>query len=166
MTDRLTGDEDFPLVRELTYLSTASVGLVPESVQTDARRFDRDVSSRGTTWFDEVEELRVLDGARAAAASLFSVSEDEIAVVSSATELLCQLAWHVRPVAGENVVSLDCEFPSAHYGIQCRRLRASGPALELSAEDRFDSTRALLRADRENERTPLDLAVNRCPPPP
>ena len=115
MTDRLTGDEDFPLVRELTYLSTASVGLVPESVQADARRFDHDVSSRGTTWFDEIEELRVLDGARAAAASVFSVSQDEIAVVSSATELLCQLAWHVRPVAGENVVSLDCEFPSVVY---------------------------------------------------
>ena len=60
MTDRLTGDEDFPLVRELIYLSTASVGLVPESVQADARRFDHDVSSRGTTWFDEIEELRIL----------------------------------------------------------------------------------------------------------
>jgi cysteine desulfurase/selenocysteine lyase len=115
MTDRLTGDEDFPLVRELTYLNTASVGLVPESVQANARRFDQDVSSRGTTWFDEIEELRVLDRARTAAASLFSVSEDEIAVVSSATELLCQLAWHVRPIAGENVVSVDCEFPSVTY---------------------------------------------------
>ena len=91
------------------------MALVPESVQADARRFDHDVSSRGTTWFDEIEELRVLDGARAAAASVFSVSQDEIAVVSSATELLCQLAWHVRPVAGENVVSLDCEFPSVVY---------------------------------------------------
>ena len=115
MTDRLADEQDFPLLRDLTYLNTASVGLVPDSVQDDARRFDRDVSSRGTTWFDEVEELRVLDRARVAAASLLGASEDEIAVVSSATELLCQLAWHVRPGAGENVVSVDCEFPSVVY---------------------------------------------------
>jgi selenocysteine lyase/cysteine desulfurase len=115
MTNRLADEQDFPLLRELTYLNTASVGLVPDSVQDDARRFDRDVSSRGTTWFDELEELRVLDRARLAAASLLGASEDEIAVVSSATELLCQLAWHVRPAAGENVVSVDCEFPSVVY---------------------------------------------------
>ena len=115
VNDRLTGEDDFPLLRELTYLNTASVGLVPESVQADAARFDRDVCSRGTTWFDEVEELRVLDRARAAAASMFNATEDEIAVVSSATELLCQLAWHVHPVAGENVVSIDSEFPSVVY---------------------------------------------------
>ena len=29
MTDRLTGEDEFPLLRELTYLNTASVGLVP-----------------------------------------------------------------------------------------------------------------------------------------
>ena len=57
----------------------------------------------------------MLDRARAAAASMFNATEDEIAVVSSATELLCQLAWHVRPVAGENVVSIDSEFPSVVY---------------------------------------------------
>jgi cysteine desulfurase / selenocysteine lyase len=106
---------DFPLLEELTYLNTASVGLVPLPVQREAHEFDREIASRGTTWFDERQETLVLERARAAAARLLTAQPECVAIVSSATEMLCQLAWRLAPAAGENVVSVDLEFPTVTH---------------------------------------------------
>jgi cysteine desulfurase/selenocysteine lyase len=38
-----------------------------------------------------------------------------VAITTHATEALCQVAWWLRPGAGENVVSADFEFPSVTY---------------------------------------------------
>jgi len=51
----------------------------------------------------------------ASAARLFNCRPEEIAVGSSATELLSSLAWAVAPAAGSNIVSTDLEFPSTVY---------------------------------------------------
>jgi cysteine desulfurase/selenocysteine lyase len=84
-------------------------------VQKQARSFDQEIASRGTTWFDEVQETGVLERARNAAARLLNADPDLIAIPSSATEALCQLALVLRPEAGTNVVSVDLEFPSVVY---------------------------------------------------
>jgi selenocysteine lyase/cysteine desulfurase len=122
--------EDFPVLDELTYLNTASLGLIPTPVQDEARVFDREIASRGTTWFDEDEEVGVLERARAAAGRLFNVEPELIAVSSSATEMLCQIAQHLRPGAGTNIVSIDLEFPSAVYP-WARVAEESGAELRL-----------------------------------
>jgi cysteine desulfurase/selenocysteine lyase len=106
---------DFPVLEEATYLNTASIGLIPLPVHNEAREFDKEIACRGTTWFDESQETGVLERARTAAARLFNVDADLIAVPSSATEVLCQLAIQLRPPAGTNVVSIDLEFPSVVY---------------------------------------------------
>src|SRR5207249_9252849 len=49
------------------------------------------------------------------AARLFNCRPEEIAVGSSATELLSSLAWAVAPASGSNIVSTDMEFPSTVY---------------------------------------------------
>jgi cysteine desulfurase / selenocysteine lyase len=113
--EALAPREDFPVLEELTYLNSASMGLIPLPVQEAARAFDREISSRGTTWFDEDQEVGVLERARRAAARLLNADIESIAIPTSATELLCQIAQHVRPPAGTNVVSVDMEFPSAVY---------------------------------------------------
>ena len=106
---------DFPVLEHLTYLSTASIGLVPQPVQEAARAFDVEIASRGTTWFDEAQETGVLERARNAAARLLGTDADHVAIPSSATESLCQLALWLRPPADSNVVSIDMEFPSVVY---------------------------------------------------
>jgi cysteine desulfurase/selenocysteine lyase len=103
---------DFPLLSEVTYLNAASMGLVPLPVQEQAAAFDRELALRGTTWFDEEQETFALERARAAAAKLLNASPDAIAVATSMTEALCQVAWWLRPAAGSNIVSIDLEFPS------------------------------------------------------
>jgi cysteine desulfurase/selenocysteine lyase len=106
---------DFPLLRDVTYLNPASIGLIPLPVQYDAQTFEREVASRGTTWFDEVQETGVLERARVAAGRLLNADPDCIAIPSSASEALGQVAWSLRPGAGSNVVSVDIEFPSVTY---------------------------------------------------
>lgn len=113
--EALAPREDFPVLDEVTYLNTASIGLVPLSVQRAARAFDEEIASRGTTWFDEEQETGVLERARIAASRLLNADPELVAITSSATEALCQVALHLRPPAGTNVVSIDMEFPSVVY---------------------------------------------------
>jgi selenocysteine lyase/cysteine desulfurase len=115
MGSALAPREHFSLLDEVTYLNAASMGLVPLPVQEQAAAFDRELALRGTTWFDEEQETFALEGAREAAARLLNASPDAIAIATSMTEALCQVAWWLRPVAGTNIVSIDLEFPSVVY---------------------------------------------------
>jgi selenocysteine lyase/cysteine desulfurase len=139
----LASRRDFPVLEELTYLNTASMGLVPTAVQDEARAFDEEIASRGTTWFDEEQEIGVLERARDAAASMLNADSDSIAIVSSATEAICQVAVSLAPGAGTNVVSVDMEFPSAVYpwrrvledtGAELRLVEAAADPASLSLE--------------------------------
>jgi hypothetical protein len=49
--------EDFPVLDRLTYLNTASVGLVPASVVTPAHEFELELAQAGTTLMDEEGEM-------------------------------------------------------------------------------------------------------------
>ena len=91
------------------------MGLVPLPVQEQAAAFDRELALRGTTWFDEEQEIFALERAREAAAKLLNARSEAIAIATSMTEALCQVAWWLRPGAGTNVVSIDLEFPSVVY---------------------------------------------------
>ena len=106
---------DFPAVADLTYLNTGSVGLVPRSVVQTVQQFDQRLALNGTTQFDEETELAVLNGTRRAAGRLFGVDPDNVALATSFTEAISQIAWWLRPGSGTNVVSTDVDFPSVTY---------------------------------------------------
>ena len=107
--------EDFPALDRFTYLNTASAGLVPASVVQPAHEFEAELAQAGTTGMDEDTEVGILEGARDAAASLLHADPAAIAIATSFTEALCQLAWWLRPGKGQNVVSTDVDFPSVTY---------------------------------------------------
>jgi selenocysteine lyase/cysteine desulfurase len=107
--------EDFPALDRLTYLNTASVGLVPASVVSPAHEFEFELAQAGTTGMDEDAEVGILEDARQAAAGLLGAHPDTIAIGTSFTEALCQVAWWLRPGKGQNVVSSEVDFPSVTY---------------------------------------------------
>jgi cysteine desulfurase/selenocysteine lyase len=114
-TEALAPREEFPVLSDLTYLNTASIGLVPMSVQAEAERWDRDIAARGTVALDEEAEIAVFERTREAAGRLLGVSPDDVAILSSATLAMAEIAWWVRPPRGSNVVSIDLEFPSSTF---------------------------------------------------
>ena len=107
--------EDFPALGRFTYLNTASAGLVPASVVQPAHDFEAELAQAGTTGMDEDTEVGILEGARHAAAGLLHADPAAIAITTSFTEALCQLAWWLRPGKGQNVVSTEVDFPSVTY---------------------------------------------------
>jgi cysteine desulfurase / selenocysteine lyase len=129
----LSPRSDFPVLEEVVYLNTGSIGLEPLPVQRAAEELGSQIAGRGTVGFDDEIEKRVGDVPRAAAARLLGADPDDVAVVTHATEALCQVAWWLRPGAGKNVVSADLEFPSVTYpwlriaqdtGVEVRLARA------------------------------------------
>jgi selenocysteine lyase/cysteine desulfurase len=115
MPPSLAPRSDFPRLKELSYLATASVGLMPLPVQFAAQAFERDIATGGVTGFDEAAEVAVFEGARNGAATLLNADPDDIAIVASATQAIDQVAWWLRPGPGTNIVSIDIEFPSSTY---------------------------------------------------
>jgi selenocysteine lyase/cysteine desulfurase len=135
---------DYPVLEEVTYFNTASFGLPPLPVQRAAREFDEQIAARGTVGFDDAAEALVYDGAREAVARLIGAGADEVAIVGSVTEALGQLAWWLKPGAGDNVVSTTIEFPSVTYpwlrvaqesGMDVRLVDPSDDPASLSIED-------------------------------
>ena len=132
MSGSLAPRSHFPAADEVTYLNSASISLVPESVRRDVQEFERTVGGRGTVGFDDDTEARAYEDAREAGAALLGCSPSDVAVTTSATEALNQIAWWLRPGAGTNVVSVDIDFPSVTY--VWRRL-AQETGLELRLTD-------------------------------
>ncbi len=69
----------------------------------------------GAAEFDGDAEKNGMMPLRRAAARLLSCGVKDICVGSSATELLCSVAWAVSPQDGSNIVSTKASFPSTVY---------------------------------------------------
>ena len=145
---------DFPVLEEVVYLNTGSIGLESLPVQRAGEELGRQIAGRGTVGFDDEVEKRVGDIPRAAAARLLGADPDDVAVVTHATEALCQVAWWLRPGEGKNVVSADLEFPSVTYpwlriardtGVEVRL----APALDDPASFSLDTVAAVVDQDTE-----------------
>jgi cysteine desulfurase / selenocysteine lyase len=106
---------DFPVLEEVVYMNTGSIGLESLPVRRAAEELGGQIAGRGTVGFDDEVEKRIFDVPRSAGARLLGADADDVAVVTHATEALCQLAWWLKPAAGQNVVSADLEFPSVTY---------------------------------------------------
>jgi len=77
--------------------------------------FERKIAGGGTIGFDEEAETQALEVPRHEMASLIHAKPGEVAVLSSATEGICTVAWSANFKRGGNVVSTDADFPSVVY---------------------------------------------------
>ena len=105
----------FPGAALCNYLNTANVCLMHDGAERTALEWQRDVAWHGSNNFTEEVEERVFAPLHDAGAALFGCAPRDIAVGSSATELLASLAWAVMPPAGSNIVGTACSFPSTVY---------------------------------------------------
>lgn len=111
----LTTSADFPAATKCTYLNSASVALMYRQAESAAAAWQKDIAEFGTLNFDEAAEDRVFDDLREAFAALIGARAQDIAVASSATELIASLAWALVPQRHQNIVGVDVTFPSTVY---------------------------------------------------
>ncbi|MFN0181234.1 MAG: aminotransferase class V-fold PLP-dependent enzyme [Gemmatimonadales bacterium] len=126
----LVDPADFPAAAQRTYLNAASVALMLSAADRAAAAWHRDLAEHGTLHFDEAAEDRAFDDLRRSAAALLETQPNDIAIASSATELIASLAWALMPAAGRTVVSTDIVFPSTAYP-WARVARHTGASLRL-----------------------------------
>ena len=153
----IVAPDDFPASTKSVYLNTASVCLMYSGAERAVVEWMHDLAENGTIHFDEAAEERAFATLHASAARLFSCRPEEIAVGSSATELLASLAWAVAPTAGSNIVSTGLEFPSTIYP-WARVARHTGAEVRLAdVKGRLSSGRRSDRPDRSPDRRRLRL---------
>jgi selenocysteine lyase/cysteine desulfurase len=107
--DPLGVRNDFPALRELTFLNTAYTGLIPQAVVDAAREWTDTRARRGYT---VGEMLAKADAARKLYAAMIGAGEDEIAFLSSTTEGENIVVNSLDFKAGDNVVYDDLVYPS------------------------------------------------------
>src|SRR5207302_4863098 len=111
----LVAPADFPAAAKGPYLNAASVALMLGAAEAASNAWQRDLAENGTRNFDEVAEAEVFDQLRTSFAGLIGAQPHDIAVASSATELIASLAWALMPAAGRTIVTTDIVFPTTAY---------------------------------------------------
>ena len=129
----IVSEKDFPTANKFVYLNAANVALMYNGAEKIITEWVADVAQNGSNNFDDHAEEYVFKELHQAAAQLINASADDIAGGSSATELLCSLAWAVSPGKDKNVVSTEIVFPSTVYPWQ-RVARSTGCDIRLAKE--------------------------------
>ena len=105
--------EQFPVLREWTYLNTATFGPVPrcanEAMEGHQRRRDERACLDFLDWFDDADQVRAL------AARLMGATASDIAFVPSTGHALSCLLAGIDWKSGDRVVALADEFPNNTY---------------------------------------------------
>ena len=107
--DPLGVRQDFPALRELTFLNTAYTGLIPQAVVDAAREW---TNTRASRTYTVGEMLAKADEARKLYAGMIGAGDDEIAFLSSTTEGENIVVNSLDFKAGDNVVYDDLVYPS------------------------------------------------------
>ena len=105
---------DFPLIKKVNYLSTASIGLVPDPVIEKTKEFFVEMAREGTLALDEEKEVMIYENLRKEGAQLLGCRPEDIAVFNSVSEALNSIAWSLELTNGK-IVTTNIEFPSVTY---------------------------------------------------
>jgi selenocysteine lyase/cysteine desulfurase len=113
MTDWRRVREEFPSLRNWTYLNSATYGQVPsravEAMNRYFVRLEEFASSDFLSWYDDADLLR------GSIARLVNASADDIAFCASASMALSWLLQGLEWQPGDRIVTLENEFPNSLY---------------------------------------------------
>jgi selenocysteine lyase/cysteine desulfurase len=117
-----------------TNLSYANVATTSPRAHRVSSEWADSLARGGAAEFDGEAEKEGMMPLRAAASKLLSCGIEDVCVGSSATELLCSLAWAISPPGGSNVVSSRVAFPSTVYP-WARVCESNGAEIRLADHD-------------------------------
>ena len=117
-----------------TNLSFANVATTSPAAHNASLAWSDALARGGAAEFDGEAEKNGMLPLRQATSRLLSCGVEDVCVGSSATELLCSIAWAVWPEEGSNVVSTRSSFPSTVYPWS-RVAEASGAEIRLAEHD-------------------------------
>jgi len=129
----IVSEKDFPTANKFVSLNAANVALMYHGAHQAIIEWQDDVALNGSNNFDDNSEETVFGEFHQVVSQLINAGPDDIAAGSSATELLCSLAWAISPSKDQNVVSTEIVFPSTVYPWQ-RVASSTGCEIRLAKE--------------------------------
>ena len=148
--DPLGVRNDFPGLRDLTFLNTAYAGLIPQAVADAAHQW---IDRRARRSYTVGEMFARADEARKLYASMIGAGDDEIAFLASTTEGENIVVNSLDFKAGDNVVYDDLVYPStpaiyqrlaATRGVEIRVVKSRNGAAPVEAFARVVDKRTRL----------------------
>jgi selenocysteine lyase/cysteine desulfurase len=127
-----------PITAKWAYFDHAAVSPLPAATADVLADWSRQCASEGDTVWPSW--AKALERTRARAADLIGAGSDEIALVHSTSEGVSLVAEGFPWQSGDNVVTLENEFPSnqypwlnqAHRGVEVRRVPVTDGRVDLS----------------------------------
>ena len=121
-------------MQKWTNLSYANVATTSPKAHEIALEWSESLARGGAAEFDADAEKNGMIPLRTATAKLLECPISDVCVSSSATEILCSLAWAIAPKKGGNIVSTRASFPSTVYPWK-RVAEEFGAELRLAEHD-------------------------------
>ena len=112
MINALVDRSDYPCLKDYAYLNQASLGLIGQPAVQSMHDFLDDTARHGNLGMTDEEEAGFFESLRQRGARLLNCRSDELAIAASASELLGQLPFLIRPGAGSSIVAVATDFPA------------------------------------------------------
>lgn len=112
MINALVDRSDYPSLDDCVYLNQASLGLIGQPAVQSMHEFLDSTARHGNLRMTDAEEVGFLESLRQRGARLLSCDADQLAITASASELLGQLPFLIRPTSGSSIVAVATDFPA------------------------------------------------------
>lgn len=112
MIQSLSNRDSYPSLEKHVYLNQASLGLISNVTIQKMNDFLHDVARHGNIHMSDQDELDLLQSMRLDASHLFSCEPHQIAVLASASEMLSQIPYVLKPKAKSSTLMVQSDFPA------------------------------------------------------
>jgi selenocysteine lyase/cysteine desulfurase len=112
MISSLSDRSHYNSLTDAIYLNQASLGLVGQPAVSAMHAYLDDIGRHGNMNLTDAEEVALFNPLRENAAVLMNCPAEQLAIMSSAGEMLSQLPYLFSPPAGSKFVSVSTDFPA------------------------------------------------------
>ena len=112
MITSLSDRESYPCLEKFTYLNQASLGLISSECIKEMTNFLNQTARFGNIHISDEDELDIVDKLRITASKLLRCPSNQTAVLSSASEILNQIPYIIKPSKKSEILLLKNDFPA------------------------------------------------------
>lgn len=112
MISSLSDRSQYSSLKEAIYLNQASLGLIGQPAVSAMHAYLDDIGRHGNMNLTDAEEVALFTPLRIQAAALLNCRPEQLAIMSSAGEMLSQLPYLLNPAAGGKFISVATDFPA------------------------------------------------------
>ena len=103
---------DYPSLHQSVYLNQASLGLIGQPAVTAMHAFIDNVARHGNLYMSDKDEVAYCGTLRERTSRLLHCDSAQVAIVSSASEILGQLPMLLKPRPRSTVLAVSSDFPA------------------------------------------------------